>query len=156
MNNDRHIRITHRPSGEVIAEGPLGWGIMRFEGNYYIRRQYLQTEGFKVNFVPGICFYKFLYVWLGEFHEADIKNRTWRAQKNRRMAGLSVFLVAGTGIALFLQSRSECVSGDIPNALGQATVLILGSYRSQSRIPATPKMIVVDNTVPLDNHNNCQ
>jgi hypothetical protein len=64
MSNDRHIRITHRPSGEVIAEGPLGWGIMRFEGNYYIRRQYLQTKGFKVNFIPGLCIYKFLYVWL--------------------------------------------------------------------------------------------
>ena len=64
MNNTRHIRITHKPSGEVIADGPLGWGIMRFEGNYYIRRRYLQTRGFKVNFVPGLCFYKFLYVWL--------------------------------------------------------------------------------------------
>jgi len=64
MSSARRIRITHKPSGEVIAEGPLGWGIMSFEGNYYIRRRHLKTKGFKVNFIPGICFYKFLYVWL--------------------------------------------------------------------------------------------
>jgi hypothetical protein len=37
----RSIRITHRSSGEVIAEGPLGlWGITPFEGNFYISRKY--------------------------------------------------------------------------------------------------------------------
>jgi hypothetical protein len=64
MKNNRQIRITHKPSGVVIAEGPVGWSIMPFEGNYYIRRQYLKTSGFKVNFLPGFCIYKFLYVWL--------------------------------------------------------------------------------------------
>ena len=64
MSDARFIRITHKPSGEVIAEGPLGWGIMSFEGNYYIRRRYLKTKGFNVNFIPGLCVYKFLYVWL--------------------------------------------------------------------------------------------
>lgn len=64
MAATRRIRITHKPSGEVIAEGPLGWGITPFEGNYYIRRRYLKTGGFKVNFLPGLCVYKFLYVWL--------------------------------------------------------------------------------------------
>jgi uncharacterized protein (DUF427 family) len=75
MKNSRRIRITHRPSGEVIAEGPLGWGIMRFEGNYYIGRQYLQTKGFKVNYIPGLCIYKFLYVWL-DFSWTDGKSRS--------------------------------------------------------------------------------
>ena len=60
----KSIRITHTPSGTVIAEGPLGWGITPFEGNYYIRRAYLKTGGFKPNYVPGLCPYKFLYVWL--------------------------------------------------------------------------------------------
>ena len=60
----KHVRITHRISGEVLAEGPLGWGITPFEGNYYIGRKYLKTSGFKANYVPGICFYKFLYVWM--------------------------------------------------------------------------------------------
>jgi uncharacterized protein (DUF427 family) len=60
----KQIRITHRLSGEMLAEGPVGWGITPFEGNYYISQKYLRTEGFKANFVPGICFYKFLYVWL--------------------------------------------------------------------------------------------
>ena len=40
----RAIRITHRPSGEVIAEGPAGFrGITSFEGNLYIRRKYLRV-----------------------------------------------------------------------------------------------------------------
>jgi hypothetical protein len=56
--------LTHRASGTVLAEGPLGWGITPFEGNVYIRRKFLKTEGFKANFIPGVCIYKFLYVWL--------------------------------------------------------------------------------------------
>lgn len=58
------VRIRHLPSGEMLAEGPLGWGITPFEGNFYIRRKYLRTGGFRPNFIPGVCLYKFLYVWL--------------------------------------------------------------------------------------------
>ena len=58
------IRISHHPSGECIAEGPRGWGITRFEGNFYIRKKFLRTSGFRPNFIPGLCLYKFLYVWL--------------------------------------------------------------------------------------------
>jgi uncharacterized protein (DUF427 family) len=60
----KHVRVTHLPSGTVLAEGPLGWGITPFEGNLYIRKKYLLTDKFKVNFIPGFCPYKFLYVWL--------------------------------------------------------------------------------------------
>jgi hypothetical protein len=61
----RSIRITHRSSGEVIAEGPLGfWGITPFEGNLYISRKCLRTSYLRPNWVPGLCIYKFLYVWL--------------------------------------------------------------------------------------------
>lgn len=58
------VRITHASTGMLLAEGPLGWGITPFEGNYYISRKYLRTTNFKVNFLPGLCPYKFLYVWL--------------------------------------------------------------------------------------------
>ncbi|MGC2780014.1 MAG: hypothetical protein WA418_30680 [Bradyrhizobium sp.] len=59
------MRITHRPSGEVIAEGPVGfWDITPFEGNFYIRRRCLRTSGLRPNWIPGLCIYKFLYVWL--------------------------------------------------------------------------------------------
>ena len=58
------IRLTHRPTGTLLAEGPVGWGITPFEGNFYIRRKYLKTDGFRPNFIPGLCIYKFLYVWL--------------------------------------------------------------------------------------------
>ncbi len=58
------IRITHRPTGTVLAEGPLGWGITPFEGHYYVSRKYRRDGIFKPNFVPGLCVYKFLYVWM--------------------------------------------------------------------------------------------
>ena len=60
----KFIRIIHQPSGTKIAEGPLGWGITPFEGNLYISKKFLLTDGFKPNYLPGLCMYKFLYVWL--------------------------------------------------------------------------------------------
>lgn len=60
----RFVRIRYKPTGMLLAEGPLGWGITPFEGNYYISRKYLRTERFKPNFLPGLCPYKFLYVWM--------------------------------------------------------------------------------------------
>lgn len=60
----RLVRLTYLPTGLVLAEGPLGWGITPFEGNYYIRKKYLKTSGFRPNFLPGLCWYKFLYVWM--------------------------------------------------------------------------------------------
>ncbi len=64
------IRMTHLPSEQIIAEGPLGWGITPFEGNYYIGRKYMKVDGFKPNYFPGLCVYKFLYVWM-DFHWGD-------------------------------------------------------------------------------------
>lgn len=62
--SDKRLRISHTRTGTVLADGPLGWGITPFEGNYYIRRKYLKTNGFRANFLPGLCIYKFFYVWL--------------------------------------------------------------------------------------------
>jgi hypothetical protein len=58
------VRIIHKLTGMLLVEGPLGWGITPFEGNYYIARKYLRTGRFKANFFSGLCPYKFLYVWL--------------------------------------------------------------------------------------------
>lgn len=60
----KRVRITHLPSDTLIADGPLGWAITPFEGNFYIRNQELATNGFRANYIPGFCFYKFFYVWL--------------------------------------------------------------------------------------------
>jgi uncharacterized protein (DUF427 family) len=60
----KRVRITHRGSDEVIAEGPVGWGITPFEGNWYIASRYLRTDGFRASAVPGLCPYKFIYLWL--------------------------------------------------------------------------------------------
>ena len=68
------IRISHRASGELLAEGPSGWGITSFEGNYYIGRRYLKTGGFKTNYMPGLCIYKFLYVWM-DYHWSGGQSR---------------------------------------------------------------------------------
>jgi len=74
------IRITHTKSATLIAEGKRGWAITPFEGNYYIRSKELATDGFYTNFIPGLCIYKFLYVWL-DFKTKDgtvIKNLGWK------------------------------------------------------------------------------
>lgn len=60
----RYVQIRHHSTGAVIAQGPLGWGITPFEGNYYIRRQYLRDGHFRIDHVPGLCVYKGLYVGL--------------------------------------------------------------------------------------------
>lgn len=74
-----NVRITHSGTGTVLAEGPLGWGITPFEGNLYIRRKFLRTDGFRVNYLPGLCFYKFLYVWM-DLHLKEggrVRNLAW-------------------------------------------------------------------------------
>jgi hypothetical protein len=58
------VKIIYRKTGELLAEGKRGWAITPFEGNFYVSRSALKTKGFKVNYVPGLCVYKFLYVWL--------------------------------------------------------------------------------------------
>jgi hypothetical protein len=67
-----HVRIKHRDTGLLLAEGPLGWGITPFEGNFYISGKYLKTRQFRHNFIPGLCIYKFLYVWM-DLHLANGK-----------------------------------------------------------------------------------
>lgn len=60
----RHIRISDRSTGTLLAEGRRGWDITPFEGNYYIRAHCIRRNFFKCNYIPGICPYKGLYVWL--------------------------------------------------------------------------------------------
>jgi hypothetical protein len=74
-----NVRITHAESGVVLAEGPKGWGITPFEGNLYIGGKRLKTRNFRANFIPGLCFYKFLYVWLDLVLEDGkrIRNLGW-------------------------------------------------------------------------------
>lgn len=57
------IRIVHSQTGTLVAEGPVGWGVTPFEGNYYVSKRYLRAS-FKPNFLPGLCIYKFLYTWM--------------------------------------------------------------------------------------------
>jgi len=72
------IRISEQSTGTILAEGPKGWGITPFEGNLYIRKKYLKTDGFKVNYIPGLCVYKFLYVWLNlNLKDHSYKNIAW-------------------------------------------------------------------------------
>ena len=70
------MRITHRGTNTLLADGPLGWGITPFEGNFYIRKKYLLTDRFKINFLPGLCIYKFLYVWMDLRLSSEISIRS--------------------------------------------------------------------------------
>lgn len=63
MRSKEEITIIYKPSGEVLAKGPKGWGMFSFEGNYYIANKYLNTDGFHFSGIPGICPYKFIYFW---------------------------------------------------------------------------------------------
>lgn len=58
------LRIIHRSTGTLLAEGAKGWDIMPFEGNFYIRKRCLRSDSFRLNFIPGICPYKGLYFWM--------------------------------------------------------------------------------------------
>lgn len=40
----------------------MGCGITPFEGNYYICRRYLRDGRFRIDYVPGLCIYKGLYI----------------------------------------------------------------------------------------------
>ena len=57
----------------------MGWGITPFEGNFYIARKHLKTDRFRANFLPGLCIYKFVYVWmdLKLDHGERIRNLAW-------------------------------------------------------------------------------
>ena len=74
-----NVRITHRDSGLLLADGPLASGINSFEGNFYISRKHLKTKRFRPTFIPGLCIYKFLYVWLDLKLTADkkLRNLDW-------------------------------------------------------------------------------
>lgn len=75
----KKISIYHKPTNTKLAEGPKGWGITSFEGNLYISRKYLLTDGFKINYFPGFCIYKFFYFWMDLNLEdgTKIKNIAW-------------------------------------------------------------------------------
>jgi len=75
----RNVRIRHKSSGLLLADGPIGWEITPFEGNFYIRGKFLRTDRFKVNYLPGLCIYKFLYVWLDLHIDPDhrVANPGW-------------------------------------------------------------------------------
>jgi len=62
--SSRRLRIVHRHTGTLVAEGAIGWEITPFEGNYYIGSRALREGRFTPTFVPGVCIYKFLYTWL--------------------------------------------------------------------------------------------
>ena len=63
-------RIVHRPSGTLVATGPLGWAITPWEGNYYVSGGALATSGFQPSWRVGVCPYKGLYRWL-DFRAPD-------------------------------------------------------------------------------------
>ena len=75
----RNIPIRHESSRLLLADGPIGWRITPFEGNFYNRRKFLHTDRFKVNYLPGLCIYKFLYVWLDLHIDPDrrVANTGW-------------------------------------------------------------------------------
>ena len=58
------VQIYHTPSGTLLAEGKKGWDITPFEGNYYVRKKNLCGDYFHLTPLPGLCVYKFIYLWV--------------------------------------------------------------------------------------------
>lgn len=57
------FKLTHIKTKKIIAEG-IEKDIYRLEGNYYIKESAFK-QGIIVNtYLPGLCFYKFIYVWV--------------------------------------------------------------------------------------------
>lgn len=107
------IRLTYRPSNTLLAEGPIGWGITPFEGNFYVRRKYLSTNGFRANLLPGLCVYKFLYVWL------DLHLRTRQKPRLALLVAQSpvpVHLVQGR--TPWFPPRYRCGAGRMATGIG--------------------------------------
>jgi len=71
----KHIRIVHRSSETLLAEGTQGWDITPFEGNYYIRKKCLIDSPFKLSAIPGLCPYKFIYLWMDIQPEGQPRTR---------------------------------------------------------------------------------
>jgi len=62
-----------------VAVRPVGCDITAFESNLYMARKYLKTDRFCVNYVPGLCIYKFLFVRM-DLHldqEQRVRNLAW-------------------------------------------------------------------------------
>jgi hypothetical protein len=45
----KRVRLSHKSTSTVLAEGPIGWGTTPFEGNFYIRRKHLTTHDLRPN-----------------------------------------------------------------------------------------------------------
>ena len=74
------IRIIHRPSNTLLAEGKKGWDITPFESNYYIRKKCLVGQPFKLSAIPGLCPYKFIYLWLDLYpgDQSRVRYLAWK------------------------------------------------------------------------------
>jgi len=72
---NKNVRIKLGETGTGTADEPLGWGITPFKRAYYVRKKYLRTDGFRANYNSGLCFYKFLYVWMNYVQEGGTKIR---------------------------------------------------------------------------------
>lgn len=54
-NEKKVVRIIHKPSGDILAEGPRGWDMFSFKGNYYVADKHIKTDGFSSSWIPGLC-----------------------------------------------------------------------------------------------------
>jgi uncharacterized protein (DUF427 family) len=60
----RTVRVVHKETNTLIAEGIMGKGITVLEENVYIRKKLIKSGVFKPTYKPGLCSYKGVYVWM--------------------------------------------------------------------------------------------
>lgn len=75
----KKFKLIHIATGKILAEGEKK-DFFQLEGNYYLK-EFTFKEGVVVNtIIPGLCFYKFIYIWVNikVSDKIILKNFGWK------------------------------------------------------------------------------
>ena len=75
----KHVRVSHLPSGTTLAEGPVSWDILPFEGELLHIAQMSSNTGIQTQLHSRNRFLQMLYVWLDLHFDNGhkVRNRGW-------------------------------------------------------------------------------
>ena len=74
----KNFQLIYIPTETLIAEGPFS-ALKKLEGNYYIKEKHVVKGRVKTSYIPGLCPYKFIYVWMNLIVEdRKISGLAWK------------------------------------------------------------------------------
>jgi len=73
------FEIIHNGSGLILAEGAIS-ELKTLEGNFYIKSSLFKEGVMRINYLPGLCIYKFIYLWVDLVlpNEKRVRNIGWK------------------------------------------------------------------------------